>query len=321
MIFKTIQDSVDTTRTKLLLFNKDWNTYKRNWQNASTIKDKIGSIFTSSNSNINGISKDQLQTLKVWNNAVKQGYKEQGTFDRIIANSDDRTKAYFNSLNKCKGSIDGLRKACGNLTLSEKAATVATKALSVAGNMIAMWAISEVITKSASTLSDYVNSTEIAKEKAESLSSSLSESQSKYVEDSKKISELSSKYDTLSKGVNHLGQNISLSSTQYDEYKSIVQQLSDLMPNLTTRFNEQGEKIGFVNGKLKDTNEEYKKYQQNQAIKFLQEGDSEGKTYQDAIDNLNEQTSQERSPWKQEFIKLACSLYIRYREIRKGVPV
>ena len=32
MIFKTKDSSVDSTRKTLSLFNKDWNTYKTNWQ-------------------------------------------------------------------------------------------------------------------------------------------------------------------------------------------------------------------------------------------------------------------------------------------------
>ncbi len=120
MVFKTIQDSIDTTKTKILLFNKDWNTYKKNWQNASTIKDKMGSVFTSSQSNLNGVSKDQLQTLRIWNNAVKAGCTSQETFNRIIANTDDQTKVYLTGLNKGKGTIDGLQKACGNKPLVQE---------------------------------------------------------------------------------------------------------------------------------------------------------------------------------------------------------
>lgn len=49
MIFKTITSSVDETRKTLALFNKDWNTYKSNWQNANGLFGKIGSVFTPAN--------------------------------------------------------------------------------------------------------------------------------------------------------------------------------------------------------------------------------------------------------------------------------
>ena len=52
MIFKTINSSVDNTRKTLALFNKDWNTYKTNWQNGfsqSGISGGIKSIFQTKN--------------------------------------------------------------------------------------------------------------------------------------------------------------------------------------------------------------------------------------------------------------------------------
>ena len=64
---------------------------------------------------------------------------------------------------------------------------------------------------------------------------------------------MNSKYNELADGVDNAGHNMSLTSEQYSEYKDVVSQLSDLMPTLNTTFNEQGEKIGFVDGKLKNT--------------------------------------------------------------------
>lgn len=188
-----------------------------------------------------------------------------------------------------------------NLTRSSEAAAIGMKALSIAGNMLISMAVIKGIELLATSISNYVNAAKIARENTEALSSSLTQSQNKYAEDSKKIEELSSRYETLSEGVNHLGQNVSLSSSQYDEYKSIIKQISEIMPDLTLRFNEQGEAIGFVDGKLADVNEKYQTYQQNQATKFLQEGDSEGKTYQDALSNLNENLKEKETGIKGTF--------------------
>ena len=80
--------------------------------------------------------------LRTWNNAVKQGCTNQETFNTIIAAADDKTKMYFASLNKGKGTIEGLRTACGNLSLSSQAAALGMKALSLAGNMLVSMAIS-----------------------------------------------------------------------------------------------------------------------------------------------------------------------------------
>ena len=107
MIFKTIDSSVDNTRKTLALFNKDWNTYKTNWQQGFSqngVAGGIKSIFQSSNSN-SVISKDQLQILRNWNNAVAHDCTNQETFNRIIKDADSNTKLYFSGLNKGKGSV------------------------------------------------------------------------------------------------------------------------------------------------------------------------------------------------------------------------
>ena len=226
----------------------------------------------------------------------KTDLQKASTDDVIKANQEAREAALAHNA------------ALKQQTLGAKAASAGMKALSIAGNLVAGIAVAKGIEWVVTSISNYVNSSNIAKEKTEALSSSLSEAQSKYAEDSKKIGELSSRYETLSKGVNHLGQNVSLSSSQYDEYKSVIQQLSDIMPDLTLRFNEQGEAIGFVGGKLTDANKKYQEYQKNQARDFLVNGDSEGNTYQDALDNLNNQLSDKRSVW-QKMANNAASVF------------
>ena len=119
MIFKTKDSSVDSTRKTLSLFNKDWNTYKTNWQQGFSqngISGGIKSIFQSSNS---VISKDQLQILRNWNNAVAHGCTNQETFNRIIKDADSNTKLYFSGLrtkkcSKCCKTIYYWINTCSN---------------------------------------------------------------------------------------------------------------------------------------------------------------------------------------------------------------
>ena len=132
IIFKTINSSVDKTRKTLSLFNKDWNTYKTNWQQGFSqngISGGIKSIFQSSNS---AISKDQLQILRNWNNAVAHGCTNQETFNRIIKDADSNTKLYFSGLNKGKGSVEGLKNAQNVAKQSTIGLTIAQTALNAA---------------------------------------------------------------------------------------------------------------------------------------------------------------------------------------------
>ena len=171
---------------------------------------------------------NELKEYEKW----KIGFVQKTDLQK--ASTDDVIKANQEAR---KAALDH-NAALKQQTLGAKAASAGMKALSIAGNLVAGIAVAKGIEWVATSISNYVNSSNIAKEKTEALSSSLSEAQSKYAEDSKKIGELSTRYETLSKGVNHLGQNVSLSSSQYDEYKSVIQQLSDIMPDLTLRSDE-----------------------------------------------------------------------------------
>ena len=182
-------------------------------------------------------NKDKQAILDL-NTQLKSTTNEGKAWARTMTNCSIAAQKQARQCLETGGSLTKLANGLKTTTVASKAASAGMKALSIAGNLIAGFAVAKGIEWVATSISNYVNASYIAKEKTEALSSSLSEAQSKYAEDSKKIGELSSRYETLSKGVNHLGQNVSLSSSQYDEYKSVIQQLSDIMPDLTLRPDE-----------------------------------------------------------------------------------
>ncbi len=219
-----------------------------------------------------------------------------GGFDNFIKQSKLADKSLISFLQDTKyGTKDlanyqlYLKESSQSMTLFQragKAAGTAVKSLvATLGSMAAMWAIGEVISLIVSGLDKLVNSAKYAKEAAEGFSSSYETLQKDISDNSSKISELNAKYQELSEGVNNLGENVSLTKDEYKEYKDVVSQISDIMPDLNTRFNDQGEKIGFVQGKLKDLNSEYDKYQQAQAKKLINDGDDDENTASDAFKN------------------------------------
>lgn len=250
------------------------------------------------------ISDEDLSSITKYNNLfdeMKQKAADAGKstndfkltqeqVNTVMSGASDSAKAIVNG-------YDGARVSVENLRRSSLAAELGIQALSTALNMAVTFLVSLVISKVAEKIYEVGTAAKTAKENSKSLATSLSKMQSEYAENSSKIDELSKKYDELSSGVNDAGLNVSLTSSQYDEYKSVIKQLSEIMPELTTRFNEQGEAIGFVGGKLKDTKKKYQEYQQNEAKKILSEG-KDDKTYDDVVDNFNNQKT-EKSAWEQ----------------------
>ena len=64
---------------------------------------------------------------------------------------------------------------------------------------------------------------------------------------------LQSEFDELCKGVDKYGNNISLTTSQYERYKSICEQIVGLNPDLMNGYNSATEAIGNQNSVLTDT--------------------------------------------------------------------
>lgn len=234
MIFKTKDSSVDSTRKTLSLFNKDWNTYKTNWQQGFSqngISGGIKSIFQSSNS---VISKDQLQILRNWNNAVAHGCTNQETFNRIIKDSDSNTKLYFSGLNKSKGSVEGLKNAQNVAKQSTIGLTLAQTALNTAISL----GFTAALMLAVKGLDKLINSAKRASEAADEAFSDTTEKVQKNEEEAKSLDELVSKYKELKTSGN-------LDVDGRKEIKELQNDIADLV-------GVQASNLDLVNGKLDD---------------------------------------------------------------------
>lgn len=243
-IFKTINSSVDDTRKTLALFNKDWNTYKTNWQNANGFWGKVGSVFAPSKSA--SVTPQQLQILKNWNNAVKHGCTNQETFNRIIADADDKTKLYFAGLNKGKGSVEGLKNAQNVAKASTIGLTIAQTALNAAISM----GIGILINLAITGITKLVNANKEAIESANELREKYADFKETNASNISTLKELKDEFTELSKGVSQYGDNISLTTEQYDRYREIIQQIVGISPSLSEGYSTENGHIADKNGLL-----------------------------------------------------------------------
>ena len=191
------------------------------------------SIFQSSSQN-SIISKDQVQILRNWNNAVAHGCTNQETFNRIIANADDNTKMYFAGLNKGKGSIEGLKNAQNVAKQSTIGLTIAQTALNMAISMGLTAAISLAI----KWFDKLINSAKRASEAADKAFSDTNEKVQQNEEEAKSLDELISKYKELK-------ENGNLDIDGRKEVKELQNDIADLVGT-------QAKNLDLVNGKLDD---------------------------------------------------------------------
>ncbi len=101
------------------------------------------------------------------------------------------------------------------------------------------------------------------------------------------IESLASRYEKLSKGVNALGENVSLTADEYAEYNDIVNQIADMFPTMITGYTDEGNAILSLKGNVEELRDTYKETQKEAYNLLIVSGnDSDGN---DIITNYQNQ--------------------------------
>ena len=98
------------------------------------------------------------------------GVTSQTAFYRTMDNTSKEAQNVVADANGNKVALDGLTK-------SSKAAELGMKALAMAGNMLLMWGVGEVISLVATAIDNYIHRVDNAKEALDSFNSSVKEQQ------------------------------------------------------------------------------------------------------------------------------------------------
>ena len=192
---------------------------------------------------------------------------------------------------KARVSAIAHNNALKQQTLGAKAASMALEGLKYVGNMLASIALSAVISLAIKGLNNLVHAADNAKKSAEGFSSSFKSMNEEFASNDGKLSDLQKQYNELSKGVDSLGKNVSLTTDEYNTYKQVVSEISDMMPDMLARYDEEGNKIGFVQGKLKNLSAEYDNYKKKRAVDLVNGKNDNGDSIKDVFNNYQYQTA------------------------------
>lgn len=186
-----MEDSVNNSRKTIALFNKDWNTYKANWINASGGLN--GKLSTLVNSN-------DVNCIKEYNNQIQSGVKPSEAYKSTMAGCTKEAKQTAVALAKGTVTYEQAASSLGKMTLSAKASQAALSGIALAGNMVVFALVSKGIELAVKAVDNWVHRVERANEAmAEAVSeydsarSNLEGIHSKLEEQDKRIRELLSK--------------------------------------------------------------------------------------------------------------------------------
>ncbi len=194
-----------------------------------------------------------------------------------LENVDQRIIDYAKTCKNGEMTTEGFKASIDTMSFSAKAGKVALQALAIAGNMIAMWAISKGIELAVKGIDELAHSAEHCKERVDELMSSYKSALDKANGNAKTVEGLAAKYEQLSRGVNSLGQNVSLTADEYSEYNDIVNQIADMFPELIRGYTNEGNAILSLKGNVEQLRDAYKEAQQEAYNMLIVSGkDSDG---------------------------------------------
>lgn len=132
-------------------------------------------------------------------------------------------------------------------------------------------------------LTDWIDKTEEIKEAANEAIDKYKEAESTLKSTKRTISEISGDYEKLAKGVDELGNNISLSTSEYERYNEIVNQIADMFPTMVKGYTDEGNAIIKNKGNVQALADAYAELQEKANVDLVMSGSSIMKNYQSTV--------------------------------------
>ena len=222
------------------------DSWYKNYLGEIVTKNNIDSYIPNLDTNSARVELENLQNIQNEINETKGSWDD---YNNQFKNGRKYLLDYAKQNNILEASVDNVKQANQSAreaaiahnaalkqqTLGAKAATVATKALAVAGNMIAMWTITKGIEIAVNAYDNYVHAQEKAMERSEECTSG-------YKEEKQSIEDSISKYKELQTKL----KDVSLST---DDVASAKQELLSIQDALVEKYGQEVSGLDLINGK------------------------------------------------------------------------
>lgn len=259
--FSVLNKDVDGAQKQLALLGKSFTDIKRDFASGQNI---FTSLFKKS------ITKADVGYITDYFKQVKSGVPVGQAYANTLSHASVAGKKMAVSIKSGEASMDSLKTA----TTGGKAALLGLEVAATAANIALSMGLSIAIQLVVEGIMKLVNAKEELAEKVEEITSKFKEQHDELTKlkgdyDTTDESSMISKYEKLSKGVDNLGRNVSLTSEEYSEYQSIVNSIADQIPSLISGYDEQGNALLSCKGNVEELTEAYEKLIHAQNNKIL----------------------------------------------------
>ena len=288
-IFKTLTSDLNGFSNSIGIANKSFADLTNAFKFGSANGGLKGGLSAIKNSLSGGLTKSDIANIQAYNKEIESGTSAQTAWYRTMQTSSKSAQDLVASANGSTVALNGMKAA----TIGSKAALIGAKVAAVAFNAALTMGISLLINWAVSGIQKLINAKKELAEEVDEITSKFKE-QSKELQklkgdyDTTNESSMISKYDKLSRGVDHLGRNISLTADEYSEYQSIVNKIAEQFPKLINGYDSQGNALLSCKGNVEELTAAYEKliHVQNQEILSNNAADIE-KDWQNTLKQAN----------------------------------
>lgn len=182
------------------------------------------------------ISDADIAAITAYNHEIKANIDATEAFNHTMTNASMAARDLVVNANGATVATDGLGT-------SSKIASVAVKGLSIAMNTLVSMGIALAVQLAVTAISKAINYYDDLHKKVQEVTNEY-QSQSKTLRENRKtFDDLSARFVELAKGSNNLGENVSLTTAEYKEFKDVSNQIAEMCPSLVSGYDAQGNAI------------------------------------------------------------------------------
>lgn len=194
-------------------------------------------------------------TISEYNNLLNKSIDEQSDFIANLKISDKTLAGYLETVTDGSASLKGYKAYCKQagietktLGTTSKVASVGVTLLNTAMNMLISLGVTLVIQGIITGITHLINATEEAVERTQELNNAFKEFKETNSDNIKTLESLKGEFDELSKGVSRYGENVALTSDEYERYKEIIETIVGISPSLSEGYNTENGYLADKNG-------------------------------------------------------------------------
>ena len=193
--------------------------------------------------------------INTYNKSMQTCGLTQEQFLQSIQASNPALHKYLSGLGNANGTFKGYIASL----VGAKVATFALEAATLALNAAITMGISALVSFAIKAFDEMYESADELSERIDEVISKFNSQQKELVKNKSSFVSDAERYAELSKGIDALGRNVSLTTEEYSEYQSVVNSVAEQIPSLISGYDSQGNAILNVKGNVEELITAYEK--------------------------------------------------------------